>query len=176
MTTDGLPAGADLRAVEEAIARHPDVVEVTAVPFDGVVAAVVPADFASAPAVRDHAWELLGDRSAPRTIALLAALPRDASGAVDLVELRRILIEDDPPKSTYTPPRTKLEIEVAEVLRDVLGLSRVGLDDDFLELGGDSLRAIEVANLLEQRLGLEVTLEEVFTASTVRNLARNATE
>jgi acyl carrier protein len=83
-----------------------------------------------------------------------------------------MLIEEDLPRSTYTQPQTDLEIGVAEVFQDVLDLPRVGLDDDFLELGGDSLRAIEVANLLEHRLGLRVTLEEVFDAATVRNLAR----
>jgi acyl carrier protein len=165
----------DLRAVEEAVAGHPDVLEVAAVDLDGAVAVgVVPVAFASAPAIRDHAWRLLGDGRAPRTVALLAALPRDGAGAVDRAELRRVLREDDPPASAYAPPRTELEIEVAEVLREVLDLARVGLDDDFVELGGDSLQAVEVANLLAERLGLAVTLEEVFDAATVRNLTRGA--
>jgi acyl carrier protein len=165
----------ELRAVEEAVASHPDVLDVAAVALEGGLAAgVVPVDFASAPAIRDHAWETLGDGSAPRTVALLAALPRDSAGAVDRAELRRALAEDDLPLSTYAPPQTALEIEVAEVLREVLDLPRVGLDDDFLDLGGDSLRAIEVANLLQDRVGLQVTLEDVFDAATVRNLVRGA--
>ena len=163
-----------LCAVEEAVASHPDVREVAAVALaDGVAAGVVPVDFASAPGIRDHAWALLGDERAPRTVALLAALPRDPAGAVDRAELGRVLREDDPPASTYAAPRTDRESEVAEVLREVLDLPRVGLDDDFLELGGDSLRAIEVSNLLAERVGLVVTLEEVFDAATVRNLARD---
>lgn len=166
----------ELRAVEEAVASHPDVREVAAVALDGELAAgVVPVDFASAPAIRDHAWETLR-AGAPKTIALLAALPRDGDGAVDRAELRRVLTEDDLPRSTYAVPETELEIMVAEVLREVLDLPRVGLDDDFLELGGDSLRAIEVANLLEERVGLQVTLEQVFDAATVRNLVRGAEE
>jgi len=173
--TEDFRAAEELRAAEEAVASHPDVREVAAVALDGeLVAAVVPVEFASAPAIRDHAWETLGDGAAPRTIALLAALPRDGTGAVDRAELRRVLTEDDPPSSTYAPPRTELEIKVADVLREVLDLTRVGLDDDFLELGGDSLRAIEVANLLEERVGLQVTLEEIFDAATVRNLVRGA--
>jgi acyl carrier protein len=163
----------ELRAVEEAVAGHPDVRQVAAVALDdGVAAGVVPVDFASAPAIRDHAWQLLGDTLAPRTVALLAALPREAAGEVDRAELRRVLIEDDPPASMYVPPRSELETEVAEVLREVLDLPRVGLDDDFVELGGDSLQAIEVANLLAERAGLAVTLEDIFDAATVRNLVR----
>jgi len=158
-------------AVEDAVGSHPDVAEVAAVLVDGTLTAVVvPVEFASGPQIRDHAWARLGDERSPRTVVLLAALPRDARGVVDRAELLRVLVEDDPPTSTYVAPHTPLESEVAEVLAEVLGVPRVGLDDDFLELGGDSLRAIEVTNLLEQRTGLQVSLEELFEASTVRAL------
>ena len=169
----------DLRKLEEVVAAHPDVLEVAAVELGegpgglGVTAAVVPVGFASGPEIRDAAWQQLGD-AAPRTVALLAALPRTPAGEVDRVELARSLAEDDLPRSTYVPPGTPLETEVAEILSEVLDVTRVGVDDDFLELGGDSLRAIEVVNLLEQRTGLLVALEELFDAATVRNLVAGA--
>lgn len=169
----------DLRAVEDVLAAHPDVREVAAVRLDdagglGLTAAVVPFDFASGPEIRDHVWQKLGDERAPRTVALLPALPRTSGGEVDLAELRRVLAEDDPPRSTYAAPLTPLQTEVAEILSEVLDVPRVGLDDDFLELGGDSLRAIEVANRLEERAGLVVSLEDLFDAATVRNLVTAA--
>ncbi|MEV0136169.1 phosphopantetheine-binding protein [Dactylosporangium sp. NPDC050688] len=168
------PGAARLDLVEATTARHPDVAEVAAVLLDGAVtAALVPIDFASAPAIRDHLWAVLGD-DAPATVALLAALPRDAAGEVDRAELRRVLAEDDPPRSTFVPPRSGRETQIAEVLQDVLDLPRVGLDDDFLELGGDSLRAIELVNQLDQRLGVQISLEDVFDAATVRKLAGGA--
>jgi acyl carrier protein len=171
----------DLHRLEEVVVAHPDVLEVAAVALEdgprgtrlGVTAAVVPVEFASGPEIRDAAWRQLGD-DGPRTVALLARLPRTRAGEVDRAELARLLIEDDPPRSTYVPPATPLETEVAEVLREVLDVPRVGLDDDFLELGGDSLRAIEVVNMLEQRTGLVVELEELFDAATVRNLVAGA--
>jgi len=172
-------AGGDgvLAAVEDALGSHPDVREVAAVLVGGeLAAAVVPVDFASGPELRDHAWAQLGDERCPRTVALLSALPRDASGKLDRAELARTLAEDSPPSSTYVPPRTPLEEAVADVLAEVLGVPRVGIDDDFLDLGGDSLRAIEVANLLEQRAGLQVSLEELFEAATVRALVGGVAE
>lgn len=166
----------DLNKVEEVVGAHPDVREVAAVDLgsgSGLTAAVVPVDFASGPEIRDAAWQQLGD-DAPRTVALLTALPRTGAGEVDRVELARVLTEDDPPRSEYVPPATPLEAEIAEILAEVLDVPRVGLDDDFLELGGDSLRAIEVVNLLAARAGLVVELDQLFDAATVRNLAAGA--
>jgi acyl carrier protein len=168
-----------LPGVEKVIAAHPDVREVAALTVDSAadgdrppagIAAVVPVDFASGPEIRDYAWQRLGEDRGPDAVALLPALPRDRQGAVDLAELRRILVEDDPPTSRYAEPRTVLERAAAEIVREVLDLPRVGLDDDFLELGGDSLQAIEVVNLLEERTGIQVSLEELFEAATVRRL------
>jgi acyl carrier protein len=159
------------RAAEDAIGTHPQIKEVAVVLVDGALtAAAVPVALASAPEIRDHAWALLGDERSPRTIALLTALPRNGGGEVDRAELLRVLTDDDPPTSTYTAPRTPLEGQVADVFAEVLGAPRVGIDDDFLELGGDSLSAIEAANLLERRTGLQIPLEELFEAATVRSL------
>jgi acyl carrier protein len=163
------------RSIEDVVAAHPDVNEVAVVSLNGegpaaLTAAVVPVDFASGPEIRDFAWERLGDDHGPAAVALLPALPRGADGQVDRAELRRVLTEDDPPTSRYAAPRPGLEQEVAEILREVLDVPRVGLDDDFLELGGDSLQAIEVTNLLEERTGRQVPLEVFFEAATVRNL------
>ena len=166
----------ELSGIEQVVSAHPDVQEVAGLTLDGdppaeVAAAVVPVDFASGPEIRDYAWQQLGDDHSPDTVALLPELPKDEQGDVDVPELRRILTEDDPPTSRYVPPGTELEQTVAEIFRDVLDLPRVGLDDDFLELGGDSLRAVDVTNLLEERAGIRVSLEELFEAGTVRRLA-----
>jgi acyl carrier protein len=159
------------RAAEDAIGTHSQVKEVAVVSVGGeLTAAAVPVALASASEIRDHAWALLGDERSPRTIALLTALPRNGRGEVDRAQLLRVLTEDDPPSSTYAAPRTPLEGQVADVLAEVLGAPRVGIDDDFLELGGDSLSAIEVANLLERRTGLQIPLEGLFEAATVRSL------
>ncbi len=166
----------ELGGIEQVLSAHPDVREVAGLTLDGdtstdVAAAVVPVEFASGPEIRDYAWQQLGDDRSPDIVALLPELPKDEQGMVDLLELRRILAEDDPPTSRYVPPQTELEQAIAEIFGAVLDLARVGLDDDLLELGGDSLRAVEVANLLEERTGMQVSLEELFEAGTVRRLA-----
>lgn len=74
--------------------------------------------------------------------------------------------------SAWTPPEGPLERELAELWQNLLGLDRVGADDDFFELGGDSLLGTRVATRLRERHGVELPLAELFTASTVRGLAR----
>jgi acyl carrier protein len=57
------------------------------------------------------------------------------------------------------------------VWREVLSIDRVGLDDSLFELGGDSILAIRVSQLLEEKLGIPVAPVQIFAATTVRGLA-----
>ncbi|HEY0640014.1 MAG TPA: condensation domain-containing protein, partial [Pseudonocardiaceae bacterium] len=70
-------------------------------------------------------------------------------------------------------PRTRSEEVLASVYAEVLGLERVGLDDDFFVVGGDSIRSIQVVTRARAR-GVEVTPREVFERRTVAELAANA--
>ncbi|MEV6259031.1 thioester reductase domain-containing protein, partial [Nocardia sp. NPDC051929] len=60
---------------------------------------------------------------------------------------------------------------VAETFAEVLGVERVGLDDDFFELGGNSLMAFTLQRALAARLGIDLPMTALFTAPTVRGLA-----
>ncbi|MBZ9779959.1 amino acid adenylation domain-containing protein [Pseudomonas sp. REP124] len=68
-------------------------------------------------------------------------------------------------------PRTPLEALLAEVWAQVLGLERVGIDDDFFELGGHSLAAVTLASRLQSVLSAPVTVNAVFTAPSVSAFA-----
>lgn len=166
-----------LRSIEDVIMSHPDVAEVAALAVgEGaqkrLLTVVVPVDFASGPEIRDYAWQRLGNGRSPDSVALLPALPRDVHGAVDLNDLRRMLVAgDDVPIYSYAPPSTPREQALAEIFREVLGVPRVGLDDSFLDLGGDSIHAVMVTNLIAERMDIQLSLEEFFEAATVRNIA-----
>lgn len=73
----------------------------------------------------------------------------------------------------FEPPRTPLEQTLAEVWAQVLGLDRVGIHDDFFELGGDSLQAAILLNEAAARLGRPIALPliELFQARTVAAVA-----
>ncbi|MET7641793.1 SDR family NAD(P)-dependent oxidoreductase [Streptomyces sp. NPDC005438] len=71
----------------------------------------------------------------------------------------------------YVAPRTDQEREVAEVWREVLGVDRVGVDDDFFALGGHSLAAVQIGTRVKSRLGVEIDLRAFFEHPTVAHTA-----
>ena len=68
-------------------------------------------------------------------------------------------------------PRNEVERAVAEIWKELLGLDRVGVDDDFFELGGHSLLATQVLARIAAKLGVELPLQRVFERPTVAGLA-----
>ncbi|MFF2012622.1 SDR family oxidoreductase [Streptomyces sp. NPDC058195] len=71
----------------------------------------------------------------------------------------------------YVAARTPREQEIAEVWQEVLGLDRVGVDDDFFALGGHSLGAVQIGTRLKNRLGTELDLRAFFENPTVAHTA-----
>ncbi|GHH24563.1 SDR family oxidoreductase [Streptomyces rubradiris] len=71
----------------------------------------------------------------------------------------------------YVAARTPREREIAEVWQEVLGLDRVGVDDDFFALGGHSLAAVQIGTRLKNRLGAELDLRAFFEHPTVAHTA-----
>ncbi len=102
----------------------------------------------------------------PARFVELAALPLTLNGKID----RRALPEPGR-RPRGAVPRDPAEALVAAVWRDSLGLEHVGTDDDFVELGGDSILAMRVAGTLNRRLGTVLPARAVFEHRTVAGLA-----
>ena len=71
----------------------------------------------------------------------------------------------------YVPPSDELERDVAEVWQEVFGMQRIGIHDDFFELGGDSLVALQLVSRLGKVVGLELRVRSLFDAPTISALA-----
>lgn len=71
----------------------------------------------------------------------------------------------------YKAPQTEAELTLAAILQEVLKVERVGVDDNFFDLGGTSLLLIQVHERLQERFGREILLVEIFNNPTVRALA-----
>ncbi len=74
-------------------------------------------------------------------------------------------------QTPFTPPEGEVEKAVAGIWQEALGIGRVGVHDNFSELGGDSLVAIKVIARLRESLGVDLTVRTLFEAPTVACLA-----
>jgi acyl transferase domain-containing protein/acyl carrier protein len=110
-----------------------------------------------APRLAADRWNRIEEPAAER--------PRGPSGATGGAYARPDLRID------YVAPRTELETTIAAVWGDLLGVARVGVNDGFLALGGDSLLAARLAARLREVLGVELPVRLFFERSTVAELA-----
>ncbi len=107
----------------------------------------------------------------PQQLVQLDELPLNANRKLDIrslpdpASLRRDL------KQPFVAPSNQVESLIAEVWRDVLGLDRVGVNDRFFELGGDSLSAIQILNRIRDSVGSDVSFFDLFSSETVAGLA-----
>ncbi|WP_254207985.1 non-ribosomal peptide synthase/polyketide synthase, partial [Paenibacillus sp. AK121] len=71
----------------------------------------------------------------------------------------------------YVPPRTWVEVKLAQIWQDVLGLAQVGVKENFFEIGGHSLRATTLTSKIHQELNKQLPLRSIFEAPTIEQLA-----
>ncbi|MGA5552062.1 amino acid adenylation domain-containing protein [Streptomyces pseudogriseolus] len=124
---------------------------------------------ASAAELRKFVAARLPDYMVPSAFVALGRLPLGPTGKLD----RKALPEPEFLGETYREPRTEAERIITAVYADVLGVDRVGADDDFFAVGGDSLRSIQVVARARAR-GLELSTREVFECRTAARLAETA--
>ncbi|MBT3167094.1 amino acid adenylation domain-containing protein [Streptomyces sp. Vc74B-19] len=126
---------------------------------------------ASAAELRKYVAARLPDYMVPSAFVALGRLPLGPTGKLD----RKALPEPEFLGEAYREPRTETERIVAAAYADVLGVERVGVDDDFFAVGGDSLRSIQVVARARAR-GLDLTTREIFECRTAARLAEAAAD
>ena len=109
----------------------------------------------------------------PVSFIALAAIPLTLNGKVDSCALPDPRSQDIQETSEYVAPRDETELVLCRVWAEVLGLDRVGIDDDFFSLGGHSLLGAKLFTRLDEEFGRSYPLGILFTASTIRSLAEN---
>ncbi|MEV5838955.1 amino acid adenylation domain-containing protein [Nocardia sp. NPDC052112] len=164
----------ELGEIEAALAALPEIAQAAVIADadqrtgDRLVAYLVPTgvdiDVAQ---VKSTLGRVLPSYMVPAAYVVLAALPRTVNGKLD----RKALPAPEFETRVFRAPSTPIEEIVAGVFADVLGLPRVGIDDDFFALGGNSLIATQVAARLGAALDTQVPVRVLFEATTVAALA-----
>ncbi|WP_301647756.1 non-ribosomal peptide synthetase, partial [Streptomyces arenae] len=165
--------------VEAVLATHPGI-RSAVVTADGegserrLVAYLVPADRdEGAPAaaeLRPYVTARLPEYMMPSVVVELAEFPLTANGKTDHAALPAPgSVRRDP--AGLVAARTETERVLAEVWAQVLGVERVGAEDNFFDLGGHSLLATQVISRIREVFGAEVPLSALFDRPTVRELA-----
>ncbi|MFE0684101.1 non-ribosomal peptide synthase/polyketide synthase [Streptomyces sp. NPDC058961] len=163
--------------IEARLTAHPAVAEAVVSPYtvDGrkrLAAHLVPAEGAAVPAaaeLRAHLAADLPDYMLPAAFVTVPRLPLTANGKVD----RRRLPDPDwaaGGDSAYRAPGNDTEQTLAGIWADLLGVERVGVDDNFFMLGGDSILSIQVVSRA-RAAGLFLTPRDLFRHPTVARLA-----
>jgi len=116
---------------------------------------------------------ILPEYMVPSHFVVLDSLPLTANGKIDRKALPTPSAVENESGRTPEPPRNDLERVIAEAWKDALGADRVGLNENFFDLGAHSLMVAEVHIQLQQRLGRELSLVDLFQFPTVTALAKH---
>jgi amino acid adenylation domain-containing protein len=120
------------------------------------------------PELRSFLGERLPDFMVPALYIVLDSLPLTANGKVD----RQALPEPErTARGGNTPPRTPQEEWVASIWEEVLDRENIGIDDNFFDLGGDSIKAVRLAARLNEQIATKVEVKDLFKFQTVGELA-----
>ena len=168
--------------IEAALVRHPGVAQAAVIAREdegsarrlvGYVVAAAAADAGAAgagldvAALRAHLRGSLPEHMVPSALVVVERLPLTPNGKLD----RRALPAPEPVVAEVRRlPRTPQEELLCALFAEVLGLARVGIDDDFFALGGHSLLAMRLIGRIRATLAVELAIRSLFEAPTVAGL------
>jgi acyl carrier protein len=172
----------ELGEIEAALREQPEVREAVVMPLEvspgqvHLVGYVVSRDDGGAApeklvALRAALRRSLPEYMVPWALIPLTALPLTSNGKLDRAALPHpsVALADE---TSYEPPTSEAERTIAAIWQDVLGVPRVGLHQNFFDLGGHSLLMVRVHERLKAAFQLQLSMVEVFRYPTVAALAK----
>ena len=159
--------------ISEVLSKHPGVrrAETAIVRHDGrdvAIAAAEVSEYVSGPILRNHVRQELGEDSGLAGVLIVEHMPM-ADDGVDVEYLASALTEGR--CTLFEDPRDDVERRVAAIWSAQMDVPSVGVNDDFLELGGDSLSALGIIAAIETEFGRSLDVYEFMSAASVRRLA-----
>lgn len=169
----------ELGEIEAVLGRHSAVRQVVVVAREdrqslNQLAAYLVCQEGTAPTpteLRSHLRAVLPDYMVPSYFEFLPALPLTPNNKVDVNALPPPVALGAASEKTDDGPRNGMEVQLAALWQQVLGVAKIGVHDNFFDLGGHSLKAAQLFFLLEQVYGRQLPLATLFQAPTIAALA-----
>jgi amino acid adenylation domain-containing protein len=169
----------ELAEIEALLSRHPMLQDAAVmlredVPGDKRLVAYIVASGATAPEtneLRRYLLEKLPEFMVPFAFVELKALPTTANGKVDRRALPAPEMQRPTLEAEYVEAQTMTEQSVAAIWQHVLRLERAGIYDDFFQLGGQSILAIQIIQRINQAFEIDLPMRTIFADPTIAGLA-----
>jgi acyl carrier protein len=169
----------ELGEIEAVLNGHPGVKQSLVVALDGtagdkrLIAYFIPEEksLRTSQELKQFSKEKLPEYMIPSAFVKLDRFPLTRHGKVDV---KALPVPEAGLVSTgqdYTPPRTELERAIAAIWQDVLGVTDIGVRENFFDRGGNSLLIVRMAGALRDNLGMELSVVDVFNHPTISSLA-----
>ncbi len=170
----------ELGEIETVLRQHPEVQDVLVTTREDksgqnyLVAYYIPRNGeVSATTLREYLKGHLPDYMVPSIFMPIDAFPLTPSGKINVRLLPAPGISRETIGKAYVAPETPLEQLLVQLWEDVLGMEKIGVEDNFFEIGGDSLKAAILINKLQKELEEVIYVVALFDAQTVRELAHH---
>ncbi|QWF71690.1 amino acid adenylation domain-containing protein [Methylomonas paludis] len=163
--------------IETVLRQHPQLREVVVdvyepVPGDKRLVAYCIAESAKHPAIADlHQFlkPLLPAYMLPASYVFIDSIPLNRNGKLDRKALPKPSTDSD--ARDYAPPRNEIETTLVSIWKHVLGVDKIGIRDNFFDMGGYSLLAVSLLQEIKQDFGLELELGRIYHSPTIAELA-----
>ncbi|MCA9171671.1 MAG: LLM class flavin-dependent oxidoreductase, partial [Planctomycetales bacterium] len=170
----------ELGEIEARLAQHARIEQVVVVarediPGDQRLVAYAVAGGSEPPVseLRDHLRRDLPEYMVPAHFVFLDALPLTPNGKIDRNRLPALDAAPLRSATPYIPPADDLEAKIAELWCKSLGLDKVGVDDNFFDVGGHSLLVVRVHRELTHQIQQPVALTDLYRFPTIRSLVEH---
>jgi amino acid adenylation domain-containing protein len=171
----------ELGEIENTLEKHPLVKQAVAVALESKAGDAVLAVYytrsgaqpVKSDVLRTYLKSKLPEYMVPSLLTELEAFPLTLNGKIDRKSLMSMGIEPEKPQNKYVPPTSPLEKEIAQLWEEMLELSCISIDENFLELGGHSLLANRMLARINRTYDIRLTLMEFLTEGlTIADLSR----
>jgi amino acid adenylation domain-containing protein len=167
----------ELAEIERCLLAIPDVQEALVTYDNNVEPPRLIAHVASSVQTKDFEHHILASLQKvipgymiPNLICFYKSFPRTINGKVDRKELNKTASLKDNGKA-YIPPETEAQIKIAELWKSQLNIEKIGLNDNFFDLGGHSLATVYLINKCRQLFSCQLTIDDVFNNPTLGGFA-----